>query len=378
MNTSEILCRIESPALFLDEKKCRANIDRMVSKARSARIAFRPHFKTHQSAEIGQWFREAGTNAITVSSVAMGHYFADAGWKDITIAFPANPRELASIKNLAARCSLNLVVNNPAMIPLLNEAAESDEARAFSLQIWIELDTGYHRSGIDPENLSLIREIIHLCINSNHLFFTGFLSHFGETYMATSGEEIKTIATSNLKRMDQVRTRVGNSDAIQLSIGDTPSFMMLKEFSPANEVRPGNAVFFDLMQEAIGSCSIDDIAVCLAAPVSEIHPERQEVVVHAGAIHLSKESVRENNQTIYGKPVFFDNQGWTEPIPGAFLRSVSQEHGVVHIPTPFMKKIKPGSLIGILPVHSCLAAQAMQQYLTLEGRTISGFFNKQV
>ena len=372
INISETLHRIDGPTLLLDERKCRANIDRMVSKARNARVTFRPHFKTHQSVQIGQWFREEGTKAITVSSIAMGQYFADVGWEDILVAFPANPREMEAISRLARKCTLHLTVNDPRMISLLKEQVQAP------LQIWIELDTGYQRSGISPEHLPLIQEIMGQCKNSKNLKFKGFLSHFGETYQAASGEEIKKIALRNLKTMEHVRNQIRNPETIQISMGDTPSFMTLKDFFPADEVRPGNAVFFDLMQESFGLCSVNDIAVCLAAPVAEIHPERQEVIVHAGAVHLSKEFLQIHTRPIYGKPVFFDNQGWTEPIPGAFIRSISQEHGVVRIPSPFLKRINPGTLMGILPVHSCLTAQAMQQYLTLDGKTISGFFNQKV
>ena len=36
--------------------------------AASGKLSFRPHFKTHQSAEIGSWFRDFGVTRITVSS----------------------------------------------------------------------------------------------------------------------------------------------------------------------------------------------------------------------------------------------------------------------------------------------------------------------
>ena len=76
------------PTLLIDKAKCKANIKRMALKARQNDIEFRPHLKTHQSLEIGDWFRQEGVTKITVSSVAMAKYFAQDGWKDITIAFP--------------------------------------------------------------------------------------------------------------------------------------------------------------------------------------------------------------------------------------------------------------------------------------------------
>ncbi len=75
----------------------------MAQKAKAHNLIFRPHFKTHQSAEIGNWFKDEGVNKITVSSVQMAEYFAESGWKDILIAFPVNIRETEQINRLASK-----------------------------------------------------------------------------------------------------------------------------------------------------------------------------------------------------------------------------------------------------------------------------------
>jgi len=85
-----VLRDITRPTLLLDEERARRNVERMAVKAGRSGVLFRPHFKTHQSAQIGGWFRERGVSKITVSSVKMAEYFAGQGWDDITIAFPAN------------------------------------------------------------------------------------------------------------------------------------------------------------------------------------------------------------------------------------------------------------------------------------------------
>ena len=57
---------LKKPTLFLDEQKCLANIRRMKEKADRHNLVFRPHFKTHQSAGVGEWFRDLGVDKITV------------------------------------------------------------------------------------------------------------------------------------------------------------------------------------------------------------------------------------------------------------------------------------------------------------------------
>ena len=69
----EISKTITRPTLLLDEVQAVKNIIYMVSKSKAHGKQFRPHFKTHQSAEIGGWFRKAGVKTITVSSVSMAN-----------------------------------------------------------------------------------------------------------------------------------------------------------------------------------------------------------------------------------------------------------------------------------------------------------------
>ena len=95
-----ISMNIIKPTLLVDKEKCILNIQRMAGKANKHNLFFRPHFKTHQSAKIGSWFKAEGVKAITVSSVTMADYFARHGWTVITIAFPVNILELVIINQL--------------------------------------------------------------------------------------------------------------------------------------------------------------------------------------------------------------------------------------------------------------------------------------
>ena len=93
----------------------------MAGKAHANRLVFRPHFKTHQSHLIGQWFREEGVTKITASSLSMAAYFAEDGWDDITVAFPVNIREMDTINELARvsaviRTSLRMPDRRPSLM----------------------------------------------------------------------------------------------------------------------------------------------------------------------------------------------------------------------------------------------------------------------
>ena len=101
---------ISRPGLILNKEKCTANIKRMVQKAATSGVDFRPHFKTHQSLQVGKWFKDMGVNKITVSSLSMASYFLNDGWNNITVAFPLNLREMDFLDELAGKAEIHQTI----------------------------------------------------------------------------------------------------------------------------------------------------------------------------------------------------------------------------------------------------------------------------
>lgn len=362
----EISDLITKPTLIINEEKARRNIGRMVDKARISGVNFRPHFKTHQSAPIGNWFRDFGVKTITVSSVDMASYFADHGWTDITIAFPINIRQISQVNSLAKRIKLGLLVESSetiqAIAPLLT--AEVD--------CWIKVDSGYGRTGInwdDEESLIEVADLIHA---NRHLSAKGLLTHAGHTYRARAPQEVIGIFSESVMRMNQARKKLQVQGANwQVSVGDTPSCSLLPIFKDVDEIRPGNFVFYDWMQVEIGACQETDIALALACPVVAKHRQRNQVVIYGGAIHLSKEFLTDDAGVLYyGRIGRFAPDGWQVLGVENRIVSLSQEHGIIQVDRITYDSLAIGDLIFVLPVHSCLTANLMGRYLTLTGQWI--------
>ncbi len=352
------------PTLLLDKRKCLANINAMAERAKRSNVIFRPHFKTHQSHEVGRWIRNAGVQKITVSSVKMASYFAEDGWSDITVAFPVNVHEKKRINALAEKITLNLLVVSPENIGWLAREVK------IPVNLFIEIDTGQHRTGLLPTDQPGIDSLLLEIEKYPHLHFKGFLSHGGHSYKITGDKnEIQSTGRSIIQQLLPLKEQYQNTyPELIISPGDTPTCSILNSFEGADEVRPGNFVFYDYGQYHIGSCSLDQIAVALACPVVAKNPSRNEIVVHGGAVHLSKDSMVLNGTSIYGKVVRLTDTGWSTEETGMVVKSVSQEHGVIHCDNP--EAIKIGDWLGVLPVHSCLTADVMKRYVTLEGEVI--------
>lgn len=359
--------KIVRPTLLLDEQRCRANIRRMAEKAKRNHVIFRPHFKTHQSHEVGRWFRQEGVTACTVSSVRMASYFAEDNWKDITVAFPLNYLEVDEINRLAEGIQLNLLaVNAEGVRGLLQELKNP-------VQIFIEADTGYGRTGVNPTDAKVLDEILAVVDSSPLLKFSGLLTHAGQSYTCRSGIQILTVHQQTTQIMKKAGARLRNRyPDLVLSVGDTPTCSMAADFTDIQEIRPGNFVFYDIMQRGIGSCTDDNIAVALACPVVALYPDRQEIVVHGGGVHLSKDSLKlEDGSLNFGRVVRMKGEGWSLPSTNMTLKSLSQEHGIIRATAEDCASFKTGDVLGILPVHSCMTADVMTEFYTLSGQRIT-------
>ncbi len=356
---------IDRPTFVIDKLQSLRNIEQMAARAQRHNLLFRPHFKTHQSAEIGNWFRDFGVTAITVSSVSMAAYFARNGWEDITIAFPLNIREIGAINELATRIRLNVLVDNIQVVELLGE-------RAAAVGVFIEVDTGHLRSGIEVQRVQQIDEVLGVMGRYKQLAFRGFLSHAGQTYAARSASDILLRHTDALMKMRALREHYALAwPGIIASIGDTPACSLAENFDGVDELRPGNFVFYDLIQEQLGACSRSEIAGRLLCPVVSRHLSRNEIVIYGGAVHMSKEFLITNHaKRSFGAIALCDAEDGSMAGDRTYVGALSQEHGMVKASFDDARRFRIGGLTSLLPVHSCLTADMAPYYLTTSGDRI--------
>ncbi|MHA2224870.1 MAG: alanine racemase [Candidatus Hodarchaeales archaeon] len=312
---------IKKPTAIIDEKRVRRNIERIAKKTSRSGIVFRPHFKTHQSIEIGEWFKDYGVSAITVSSLDMAEYFVKNGWNDITVAIPVNIRQIGKINDLAKKIILNLVTESRMATQSLIESLTE------SVNILIEIDVGYHRTGVLWSDTDEIEKIATMIENADLLQFKGILTHSGHAYHVKTLVELERIHLESVSRMNFVKTNLlskGYKD-IQISIGDTPTCSVTEDYSDVDEIRPGNMVFYDLTQFELGACEEKSIALVVVCPVIAKYPKRNEIVVYGGGVHLSKDYLElESGIKFYGRIALPKDNGWSNSVKNAVIASLSQ------------------------------------------------------
>lgn len=346
---------LPTPALLLDLDVLERNLQRMSERAAALGVAMRPHIKTHKSLEVAALQKALGIRGITVSTLYEARVFADAGYEDLTWAFPVILTRLAEVEELADRVTLRLVVDSP-------EAVEALEALGRPLHVWLKVDCGYHRAGVDPESPQAL-ELARRLAESPTLVFDGLLTHSGHAYHGGSRAEIAAIAEQERGVMAGFAERL-RSEGIavpQVSVGSTPALSAVASLSGVTEIRPGNYCFYDFTQVALGSCGVRDCAVTVLSSVVSCRPGAGHAVVDAGALAMSKDLGPDGSATL--GEVFRDYGSGTLDSE-VRLTSLSQEHGILSAPRPV------GSRLRLLPNHSCLTAAMFDEYAVVRGEEV--------
>jgi D-serine deaminase-like pyridoxal phosphate-dependent protein len=226
----------------------------------------------------------------------------------------------------------------------------------------IKIDTGANRTGLAAHDYKSIHTIIIALQSSRHLHFKGFLVHNGQTYHVKNQSEIQELHKTSLQQLRHLKAKFADYSPV-ISLGDTPSSAICNDFTGIDELRPGNFVYYDYMQYQLGACKFENIACLLAVPVLSVQPAQNKIVIHGGAVHLSKESsINDTGQTHYGEIVLVDEKYNIERLqPRAYVTALSQEHGTISSKNPQLHKLSPGDTIGVIPIHSCLTANLMKQ-----------------
>lgn len=373
------------PLFIVDEKVARSNIRRMKVKAARLNLKLRPHFKTHNSADISHWFKEEGIETITVSSSEMAAYFASHGWNDITIAFPVNQHDIHFLDQLAAKISLSLVVADLTTVDLINKTL------SHKVSLYIKCDTGYGRAGIKAENIDLFIKIADQISSFGRHHFAGLLLHDGHTYKANGVDEIEAIRRETSRKIGLLRREFSlkGYDNLIVSAGDTPSCTISEQWNEIDEIRPGNYLFYDLQQFSKSICKSSQIAGFCICPVIQIKKEESKVLIHGGAVHFGKDIALINGISVFAAGWKLKNKGEefageklafikekTEEKGGnishpndfyCFLSSVSQEHGTVEVTGDYINEIEVGDLLLLIPAHSCLTARQFNFFYSDSG-----------
>jgi D-serine deaminase-like pyridoxal phosphate-dependent protein len=352
------LIDVETPALLLDLDVVERNLAHMAERARRLGVSLRPHVKTHKCIELGRRQVAHGATGITVSTLFEAAAFARSGFTDLTWAFPLDPTHIPHARRIAESATLRVVVD---------DLATAQALAGTGLHVWLKVDCGYHRAGVDPSSQYAL-EVARALGTERGLTFDGILSHSGHAYRTRNRTEAAQVAEQERQVMVWFAELLCK-DGLPVrgvSVGSTPAMAAVEDLTGVTEARPGNYVFYDRTMVLIGCCAPEDVGVTVLASVVSHQPGASHFVVDAGALSLSKDV----------GPTHLDlppAMGEIRSAPHLTLASLSQEHGVVRAATPaaIEGKFAVGERVEIVPNHSCLTMAHFDEYVVVQGGEVT-------
>ncbi len=344
------LNEIPTPALVLDLDVLDANLERMARRLEGLGVGLRPHVKAHKCVEIARRQERLGAVGLTVSTLAEARAFAAAGFDDLTWAFPLILNRVDELAQVDA--ILRLLVDSP-------EAVDALEANGQDHHVWLKVDCGYHRAGVDPESAHAVR-LARRIADSETLVFDGILTHAGHSYHGRGRDDLLRVAEEERRVMAAFAERL-RGEGIEVpgvSVGSTPTMSVAEDLAGVTEARPGNYAFYDYTQCCLGSCDVSDVAVTVLASVVSSQPGAGHSVIDAGALSLSRDGGADwAEPKSFGRVVGEDG----ELDPETWVVSLSQEHGILN------RRLPVGTRLRILPNHSCLVVPNFERYHVAQG-----------
>ncbi len=146
-NTDEII----TPSLVVFPKRILHNIKLMIEIAGGTE-SLRPHIKTHKMSEIIKMQIDNGINKFKCATITEAELLAKSGAKDILLAIQPTGKNISrfiSLIKIYPESIFSTIVDNEYSLNEINNRAIEEKT---SVSIWLDINNGMNRTGVEPNN----------------------------------------------------------------------------------------------------------------------------------------------------------------------------------------------------------------------------------
>ena len=364
------LTALETPAALIDLARMQHNIDRMQARMTALGVRFRPHVKTSKCVPVAKAQQAAGAQGITVSTLKEATQFFADGFTDILYAVGMVPAKLPHALALRRQgCDLKIITDSVASASAI-AAFGREQGELF--EVWIEIDSDGHRSGIQPDDAVLLD--VARTVHEGGQKLGGVMTHAGGSYDFDTPDELVAMAEQERAACVRAAERIRSAGlpCAVVSVGSTPTALSATQLEGVTEVRAGVYVFFDLVMHNIGVCQTSDIALTVLTTVIGHQSEKGWAIVDAGWMAMSRDrgTQKQKHDFGYGQVCSVDGQ----VLPGYIVSGANQEHGIISLQATANKeavgdivsRFPVGSQLRILPNHACATGAQFPVYQALD------------
>jgi D-serine deaminase-like pyridoxal phosphate-dependent protein len=321
---------VPSPSLLVFPGRIERNIRKMLAMVGGDATRLRPHVKTHKMKEVILMQVEAGITQFKCATLAEMEMTASSGGKDILFAYqPVGPNidGFLRLQEHFADVNFSMVVDSL-------EIARAFDAAGKHVNLFLDIDCGMHRTGIEPgtEALAICRAIR----ESQNLQFAGLHVYDGHIHDADLDDRANA-HLSSLKTwsgfLDQLREE--GLEPPTIVTGGSPTFALFARTEW--QCSPGTTLLWDAgYGSAYPDLGFEIAAMLLSRVVSK--PGGNRICLDLGHKAVAGENPLEQRIVIPG-------------LPDAVPVMHSEEHLVMEVPDAHSIDIGTGFLA--TPWHIC-------------------------
>ena len=360
-----LVSELPTPQVLVDHERLVDNINRVQALADRAGMRLRPHAKTHKSPRIASMQIGRGAIGICCAKVGEAEVFVDAGIQDVRLPYPLSPSNAQRVLPLMDRARMSTIVDH---LEVARGWSNAMQRAGRTLDVLIKVDVGFHRCGIDPERdaLAFVKAVDAM----PGLRLRGLLSHAGQGYHAGSEGELCAIAGREAEILTAIRDDALSAGVAidEISVGATPTLRFSAGRNGLTELRPGNYVYYDRTQVALGAATLDDCALTVLATVVS-KPAVDRIILDSGSKTLSSDQAR-GFARITGFGAVLAGNGDSPRLVDESLtiERLSEEHATVRATGG--TSLEPGDRVRVVPNHSCVVSNLVDVVRLVQGERV--------
>lgn len=371
------LHELPTPCLVIERHRLERNLERMQKRADENRTRLRPHIKTHKSLALAGRQRGLGAAGIAVAKPAEAEVFVGGGFDDVRVAYPVVERDKHErLRRLMDRARISFCVDTLEGAQAASDVYATHGLRA---EVLLEIDTGYGRTGV-PWDEERGTELADRVRSLPGLELIGILTHAGHSYAGPrAGEQpaaaLRRVAAEERDRMLDFARRLDEASlldgSLEISIGSTPTMAVFENATAGrftiSEIRPGNYVFFDLTQVALGAAKLEDCALTVLTTV--VSTQRDAAGLRAFLDAGKKVLTSDVRFGAEGFGVLLEDASAMTPLAGARLHALSEEHGWVRLDEG--TRLAVGQRVRVVPNHACVTVNTLDTLYLVDGDEVA-------
>src|SRR5262249_49943729 len=311
-----------------------------------------------------RWKSGRGAVGVCCAKVGGAEVFAEAGIRDIRLPYPVNPSNASRLLALMDRSTISIIVDH---LDVARGWSDAMTRAGRTLDVLIKVDVGFHRCGIDPEGdaLGFIQRVSAL----PGLRLRGLLRHAGHGDHASSADERRGVTRREAEILTSLKDRAVQAGIPleELSVGATPTLRFSAAERGLTELRPGNYVYFDRTQVALGAATLDDCALTVLSSVVTTHEGR--IILDCGSKTLTNDQARGIAAAPgFGAILAGDGSAPRQVDEALTIERLSEEHATVRVDG--RTALKPGDRVRVVPNHSCVVSNLVDAVRLVEGERV--------